>query len=230
MPDVRLKSSEKRTLEVALETVQETNVECVSEPLVPVTVTEYVPAAAEPGLNVSVEPPLPETLVGLNVALAPEGVPPAARLTVPENPFCAVTVIAVVAEPLTLEGEEEMVKSADAADAETVQEIDVECVSEPLVPVTVTVYVPAAAVPGLNVSVEPPLPETLVGLSVALEPEGIPETARLTVPANPLTGLTVIVLLPAPVRLDGEAETVKSGLAVVPAALTTKESYFTLAS
>ena len=89
---------------------------------------------------------------------------------------------------------------------------------------------PAAAVPGLNVNVELPPPEMLVGLNVALEPEGIPETARLTVPANPLTGLTVIELVPAPVKLDGEAEIAKSGLAVVPAPVTTKESYFTLAS
>jgi hypothetical protein len=227
MPDVRLKSSEKSTFEFAPEMVQEIDAECESEPFVPVTVSEYVPAEAVPVLNVRAELPLPTTLVGLNVALAPGGMPPTTRLTVPENPFCAVTVIAAVVEPLTLEGEEETAKSAVPA---MVQEIDVECVSEPLVPVTVTEYVPAAAVPGLNVSVELPLPETLVGLNVALEAEGIPEMARLTVPANPLSELTVMVLVPAPITLDGEADTVKSGLAVVPAPVTTKESYFTLAS
>jgi hypothetical protein len=49
------------------------------------------------------------------------------------------------------------------------------------VPDTVSVYVPAAAVPALTVSVlEPPL-VTLVGLSDALAPLGVPLTVRFTV-------------------------------------------------
>jgi len=57
-----------------------------------------VPAAAVPGWRVSVVSlPLPATLVGLKLALAPAGVPDAARLTVLENPLKGETVIFEVA-------------------------------------------------------------------------------------------------------------------------------------
>jgi len=55
-------------------------------------------AAAVPGWRVSVVSlPLPATLVGLKLALAPAGVPDAARLTVLENPLKGETVIFEVA-------------------------------------------------------------------------------------------------------------------------------------
>ena len=43
-------------------------------------------------VTVKVEEPLPEILVGLNAALAPEGKPLTEKPTVPANPFRAETV------------------------------------------------------------------------------------------------------------------------------------------
>ena len=44
-------------------------------------------------VTVSVEVPVPITLAGLKVALAPVGSPLTLKLLVPENPFCAVIVV-----------------------------------------------------------------------------------------------------------------------------------------
>ena len=67
------------------------------------------------------------------------------------------------------------------------------CVSVPLVPVTVSVYVPVAAVPELTDRVELPPAATLVGLKDAVAPEGTPETPRLIVPENPLIADVLVV-------------------------------------
>jgi len=66
----------------------------------------------------------------------------------------------------------------------------------------------------------------VVGLvpKLAVTPEGNPDADRVTLPVNPPTGLTVIVLFPllpcVTVKLDGEAESEKSGFTV---ALTVSE-------
>ena len=74
------------------------------------------------------------------------------------------------------------VGGASGRDAETM----VECDSEPLEPVMVTVYV--AGVVELNVRVdvdtEPLVSVTLVGLSEVVIPEGVDVTERETVPAK----------------------------------------------
>jgi len=89
-----------------------------------------------------------------------------------------------------------------------------ECDSVPLVPVTVTVYVPALPV---HDSVEvPEVPRvTLVGARVQARPvAGETAAVKLTVPVKPWTEPTVIVEVPeAPastVTLVGLAVTVKS--------------------
>jgi len=90
-------------------TMKVTVVECDFAPLVPVTVTWTVPPAAK--VQASVEVPDPVTLVGLSV----QAVLLLARLTIPANPFDAVTVIAEVATvptfTVTLVGPAAIVKS-----------------------------------------------------------------------------------------------------------------------
>ena len=75
-------------------TVSVTVVVCVSDPLVPVTVNEYVPDVAVPALIVSVE--VDVVLTGENEALAPTGTPLMLRFTRPANAPVGVTVIVVV--------------------------------------------------------------------------------------------------------------------------------------
>jgi hypothetical protein len=114
--------------------VHETLVLWVRLPLVPVTVIGYVPAAALPGESVSVEVPLPATLVGLSVALPPEGAPAAESETVPVKPLSAPTVTVDVPEPVTLAGFADMEKSGVAPPEQLVpqQMLSTECSSMPL--------------------------------------------------------------------------------------------------
>src|SRR5437879_4066948 len=78
----------------------------------------------------------------------------------------------------------------------TVRLTEAVCVAEVPVPVTVSVYVPAAAVPVFTVSVELPPAVTDVGLSDAVAPLGTPVTERLTVCALPEVTAVEIVLVP----------------------------------
>ena len=89
--------------------------------------------------------------------------------------------------------------------------------SAPEVPVTVMVLVPALAV---LLAVKVRTLVDVVGLvpNEAVTPLGRAEVDSVTDPAKPPDGATVIVLLPLEpcltVRLDGEAESEKSGVAV----------------
>lgn len=96
----------------------------------------------------------------------------------------------------------------------TVRVIALLWLREPLVPVTVTVLVPVAAVlDALKVSVLVPLLET--GLKLAVTPAGRLLAANATVPLNPFTGdaMMELVLVPpcATETLAGLAEREKSG-------------------
>ena len=111
---------------------------CVSDPLVPVTVTVYVPG--EPLHESVLVPVLPNvTLVGERLQVMPVlGEMVAARVTVPENPRRFVTTtVDVPTDPVltvTLDGVSVTVKSC------TVTPTVVECGFVPVaVPVTVTV-------------------------------------------------------------------------------------------
>jgi hypothetical protein len=67
-------------------------------------------------------------------------------------------------------------------------------VTAPLVPVIVSVELPAAAPVGVvTVSVELPDPVTAVGLNTPVAPVGSPLTLRFTVPLNPFIAPTVTV-------------------------------------
>jgi hypothetical protein len=70
------------------------------------------------------------------------------------------------------------------------------CVALGAVPVIVSVYVAAAAVPALTVNVELPGGVTEVGLRVDVAPTGVPPTVRVTVSAVPLVTAVEIVDVP----------------------------------
>jgi hypothetical protein len=74
-------------------TVSATLAECDKLPLVPVLMSVELPLGVELAVvTVKVEEPATVMEVGLKLALAPEGNPPAFRATVPVNPFCAAIV------------------------------------------------------------------------------------------------------------------------------------------
>jgi len=165
---------------------------------------------------------------GLKDAVTPLGMPEADKLTLPLKPFCGVTVIVLV--PLApcvmvkLLGEAESVKFA-VGTGFTVRETVVLLVKLPEVPVMVTVAVPVVAVL-LAVSVKVLVLVVLLGLKDALTPLGRPEDDRLTLPLKPFCGVTVTVLVPlAPrviVKLVGDVDSTKLGVAVYPGQLFTK--------
>jgi len=76
--------------EVEEVTFKVTLLECVSEPLVPVMLSVEFPGVG-PVSIVSVELPEPVIVVGEKDDDAPNGKPAAAKFTVAENPFSAVT-------------------------------------------------------------------------------------------------------------------------------------------
>jgi hypothetical protein len=86
-----------------------------------------------------------------------------------------------------------MVKSG-AAGASTTSDTTAVWLSDPLVPVTVSVEVPTgvlAAVVTFRVAL--PDPFTDAGLNVAVVPAGAPETLRAIVPVNPSSAAVVTV-------------------------------------
>jgi len=76
--------------------------------------------------------------------------------------------------------------------------IATECVEEPLVPVTVTVYVPT--VPELTVRLEEPDPPgsklMLAGLMETVRPPGVTDVEKLIMPVKPATLRTVMDEVP----------------------------------
>jgi len=90
------------------------------------------------------------------------------------------------------------------------------CVREPEVPVTVTFVVPVVAVL-LAVNVSTLVDVVGFGLNEAVTPLGRAEVESVTDPAKPFRSVSVMVLLPLlpcfTVRLDGDAESEKSGCA-----------------
>ena len=75
---------------------------CSKLPLVPWTVIGYMPEAVEPEtVKVRAETPKPVIDGGAKDAVTPEGMPLAARLTSPLNPFKAATAMVELAEPPT---------------------------------------------------------------------------------------------------------------------------------
>ena len=132
--------------------------------------------------------------------------------------------------PETLNAEERLTVVPVLA-ALTVRLMVVVCVRLPDVPVTVTVDVPVVAVLfAVRVNVLELV--ELVGLNDAVTPLGRPEAEKLTVLVKPLDGFTVMVLIPllpcVTVRLDGEADKLKSAAPTGAASVIARISTFEL--
>jgi len=187
-------------------------------PDLPLTLPLKIPAVAEP-LTVNVNVLLEVEGFALKEAVTPVGTLNAEKLTLPVKPFVGLMVIVDVPvlprATFRLLGDAERLKFGPEV---TVRAIVVVCVKPPDVPAIVTVTVPVAAVL-LAVSVNILVPVVLLGLNDAVTPLGRPEADRPTLPVKPFCGVTVIVLEPLVpwviVTLEGDAERLKSGWAVV---------------
>ena len=115
-----------------------TTTECERDPLVPVTAT--LKTATVVPVQLRVEVPEPATLVGARVHVRPDGDMLEVSATVPLNPLTAVTVIVDVPEPATMKPK--LAGLAVSVKSRTVTVTLVLWIRDPLVPVTVTVYVP----------------------------------------------------------------------------------------
>jgi hypothetical protein len=170
--------------------------ECVRLPLVPVIVSVEVPAGVVPVVvTVIVEVPLVVTVAGEKLALAPMGKPPALSVTVPVNPFSAPIVTVYVVEfPGFTVWEAGAAETEKSGAVETTRPEVAECVRLPLVPVIVSVELPAGVVPSVvTVIVEVPLVVTVAGEKLALAPVGKPLALSVTVPVNPFRAPIVTV-------------------------------------
>ena len=154
-----------------------------------------------------------ETVVGLTEAVRDANEEETVRLTVPWKPPMEVNVTVGVEEPpcgtLTGNGLTATVKSD--ASAETVMVTVVDLVVKLSLPETITEYWPVAMlVLAEIVKVEVPDTVMLVGLRVAVRPEG-DVAVRLAVPANPtlLASVTVAVVEAPLVMVSEEGEPLK---------------------
>jgi len=206
---------------------------CTAVPLVPVTVNvEFAPGVVEVVLTVMVEVPAPPVMVaGLNEAVAPAGRPLTVGVTVPVNPFCAVTVTVYVVLPpavtVCVVGLTESAKFRTVSVAVAVFDLD------PLVPVTVSVeFAPGVAEVVVTVMVEVPAPVMVAGLNEAVAPAGRPLTVGVTTPLNPFTAVvvTVYVVLPpaTTVWVLGVTATVKSTTLKVTGVVCTSDPFVPL--
>jgi hypothetical protein len=151
---------------------------------------------------------------GLNAAVTPAGSLETDSVTLPENAFTGLMVMALVTLPpgsmMTVLGEAERVKLGFA----TVRLIGMLFVRLPDVPMIVTVAVFVAAL-ALAVRVSVLLEVAGLGLNAAVTPVGKPDTESVTLPLNPFTGVMVMVLVTLPPgatsRLFGEGKTMKLG-------------------
>jgi hypothetical protein len=196
-------------------------VEWVREPLVPVMERAYVFATV--ALHDTVAVPEPVTELGV---IEPQVKPVGAesvRLTMPVNPFNAVTVIVEVAETPTSTAAGDVAVIEKSGAKLTVNVAVALWVRDPLVPVTVTEYV--FAVLELHERLAVPEPEIVLGeIGLQVRPVGI-VSVRVTVPEKLLTAVTVMVeVAEAPTVAEGEvAAIVKSTKLNVAVAVCTRE-------
>lgn len=158
-------------------------------------------------------------LAGLIEAVTPLGKPETENPTVPLKPPCAFTVMALppLAPGLMLTAVGVAVRVKPEAAAVTVRPIVTLADSEPDVPVTVTVAVPAGAFEAALKFSGMLLPDGVP--HAAVTPEGTPLTETVTEPLKPLCGASVMVLAPLPpglsVTLDGFAVSVNEADPVI---------------
>lgn len=192
----------------------------VSPPEVPVIVRVNDPVAAAfeaTSVNVLGEPAM--IVWGAKVAVTPAGKPLALKVAVPLKPAGSADGVRsrlIMIEPLEPWLTVKVAGLADRVKAGlTLSSMVVDCVREPLVPVTVTIAASGGAVPdAVNVST---LPDVVGFVSNdAVTPVGRPLTLKFTDPVNPLLGVTVIVLEPLPpgpmITVSGLADREKAGV------------------
>lgn len=180
----------------------------VNEPEVPVMVmVDVAGVAVVAAVNVSAL----FDVVGLvpNAAVMPEGKPETARVTLPVNGLTSVTLmLSVPVAPLSTDRVPAEGASVKAPKDEiTVSAIVVVAVSDPEVPVIVTVAVPMVAeLLAVKVSTLWGIELMVVvglGEKAAVTPLGNPEATRVTAPLNPFTSVTERVSVPlAPWFID----------------------------
>jgi hypothetical protein len=169
----------------------------LSEPEVPVTVMVKAPVVAVL-LAVSVSTLVEVAGLVPKAAVTPLGRPEAARVTLPLKGLTSVTVM--VSVPLELWATDRveadgLSEKLPADAALTVSAMVVVALSEPEVPVTVTVDEPVAA-ELLAVSVSTLVEVAGLVANAAVTPLGKPDAARATDPENGLTSVTVMVSVP----------------------------------
>jgi hypothetical protein len=178
----------------------------VKLPLVPVTVIEYNPGAAEllaATASVLVPDPGAEIVDGVNPTVTPAGKAPAFNTTAPLNPLAMALVNATgVLDPCCTVIAARFVVSVNAG---AIVKLTVPAdVTPPPVAVTVMVAVRAAAVaPTVMVNTPDPDPgaERLAGASTAVTPAGAPVTVSWTAFENPPATVIFAVDVPlAPCR------------------------------
>ena len=172
----------------------------------PVTVTTTVPAEAKVQESVDVPEP-PVTVPGVRVHEELSDT----RATLPVNPFTGeIATVEVPGEPTTTVTVAGLTVTVKSGCPVTVNVTVAEWLSEPLVPVTVTLTVPAAVKVHDKVDVPEP-PATVVGVKVHAELLD----ARATLPVKLFTGEIVMVEVPGEptetVTAVGLAAMVKSG-------------------
>jgi hypothetical protein len=193
-----------------------------------VIVRGYVPVLAvfdTVRLKCDVPEPGAAIEVGLKLPVTPDGKPVAESAIAELNP--PETVVVTTAYPLwpcasePAAGETETVKVA-ATGAVIVSETTVLSIVLPLVPVTVMGYVPVGALEAtVKVNVEVPVPVIDPALKPADTPDGSVDVDSPTGKLKPpLTVLVIVEVpeLPSTTETEaGEAETLKPGVATVPA-------------
>jgi hypothetical protein len=190
--------------------------EWVSEPLVLVTVIVNLPDLTDDGtvidsVDVADPPDANVSDVGLTDTVQPLGVV-TVRDTVPLNMLSDFSVIAEVPLDPGLRVREDGDAETEKSGATTVTVTVAEWLNKPLLPITVTVYVPAVVPAGtvmdsVDVADPPDAGVTEIGLTVVVQPVGaVPVSA--TALLNVLSEFTVIVEVPTPpalmFRADGE--------------------------
>jgi hypothetical protein len=172
-----------------LVTANNSDVELVKDPEVPVTVTVLLPADAVLSA-VSVSVLLVVVIAGENVAVTPAGRPLAERFTPFAKPFIGTTLIV---DLLAAPGATRTLFGAAASEKPPIFSMTctvIELVILPDVPVTVNDVVPGEAVlDAVSVSVLEPVAG--FGEKEAVTPLGSPEALRFTLPIKPYSGLTV---------------------------------------
>jgi hypothetical protein len=150
--------------------------------------TEPPPGVFVPVVTVRVELPDVVMVLGEKEADAPAGRPGAVKLTWSVKPYSAPTVTVYVALPPGSTEKELGVADMEKSGPDTIKVTDAEFVSEPAVPVTVTVELPVG-VPDAVVTVIVELPDVVMeaGEKEAVAPDGKPVALRVTGPVNPLT-------------------------------------------